>query len=108
MLPQETMVDLKQILKRYECRTIGLRGRELQRLLQFIISKGGRAQGYADALEVARASPGLRESDAHYFYVRHLIRVEDDAAAALEVYSSLDETTARALAGRLMTYAEVS
>ena len=104
---QETMVGLKQILRRYECRNIGLKGRELTRLLQFIISKGGRNEGYSDALEVARTSPGLLERDAHHFYVKHLIRVEEDSAAALEVYSGLDEATARWSAGRLMTWAEV-
>ena len=104
---QETMVGLKQILKRYECRNLGLKGRELTRLLQFIISKGGRSQGYSDALEVARTSPGLQERDAHHFYVKHLIRVEEDAAAALEIYSGLDEGTAKWSAARLMSWAEV-
>jgi hypothetical protein len=104
---QETMVDLKQILKRYECRNLGLSGRELGRLLQFIIANGGRERGYEDALEVARASPGICERDAHHFYVRHLLSVEQDATSALEVFARLENVTARDLAGKLMIWAEV-
>ena len=34
------MVVLKQILKRYNCPNLSLTGRELTRLLQFIIANG--------------------------------------------------------------------
>ena len=48
---QETLVGHKQILKKYNCKTLGLSGRRLERLFQFMIKKSGE-EGYEDALEV--------------------------------------------------------
>ncbi len=106
---QETMVGLKQILKRYECRNLSLSGRELHRLLQYIVANGGE-RGYADALEVARSFPGgLGEIDAHYAHVRHLVAEEGEPLAALAAIARLERPEmARKLAVKVMVWCEVS
>ncbi len=48
---QETTVGLKQILKKYNCKSLNLSGRELERLYQFMIATKSE-EGFEDALEV--------------------------------------------------------
>ena len=59
---QETMIGMKQILRKYECNIsfsiLSTRGRQSEKVLQYIIRKGGY-NSYQDAIEVAKVSSGL-------------------------------------------------
>ena len=49
---EENLIGLKQIMKKYNCKSLELRGRELERLFQFMIRKEDE-EGFRDALEVS-------------------------------------------------------
>jgi len=49
---QETLVSLKEILKRYNCSSLTIQGRKLERLIQLMARRAGE-EGYQDALKVS-------------------------------------------------------
>ncbi len=64
-------------MKKYGSSQLGLSGRRMEMLYQFMI-KTKKQEGYHDALLVARASADGRLLDVHVIYVKHLLFVEQE------------------------------
>eukprot|EP00095_Tigriopus_kingsejongensis_P006550 maker-scaffold515_size150689-snap-gene-0.33 protein:Tk06550 transcript:maker-scaffold515_size150689-snap-gene-0.33-mRNA-1 annotation:"kinetochore-associated protein 1" len=106
---QSKMVALKQILRKYDCRTLGLTGFRSLKLLQFMVKSKGQ-EGFEDALEFAKFSVDAKEGDTYRVYIKHLLIEHDDSKAAMGVFrefmarSSVD---AQDSAEIILTWAEL-
>ena len=72
---QEKLVDLKQILRKYNCRSFSVAGREADAVLKKVIKHGG---SYEEVVTVGKLLHGLDEMSAKKFYVQNLL--ENDAS----------------------------
>ena len=55
-----------QILRKYDCKSFAVSGRESERLLQCIIKRGAE---FEEVLQVAQLMDGIRKVDAVKFYI---------------------------------------
>lgn len=109
ILEQSKMIGLKLILRKYDCRTLGLTGFRLIRLFQLMIKSKGE-EGFKDALEITKFSVDATEADSYRIYIKHLLIEENDSKEALRIFKTLYETHAddcRKSAEILMNWAEL-
>jgi len=81
---QASLVSVKTILRKYDCKSYTTSGREAERLLQFLMKKGGE-EGYCDALEVCKVIGGKTEQEMQEMYLEHLVRDENDSRSAVKM-----------------------
>ena len=80
---QASLVNVKTILRKYDCKSYATSGREAERLLQFLLKKGGE-EGYRDALEVNKVIGVKSEHEMLELYLEHLIRDTLDSVSAVK------------------------
>ena len=67
---QEKLVELKHILRKYDCKSFSVSGREAEAVLKKCVQKGG---SYEEISVVANLLHGLDETVATKFFVQHLL-----------------------------------
>ncbi|TRY72764.1 hypothetical protein TCAL_00185 [Tigriopus californicus] len=109
ILEQSKMIGLKLILRKYDCRTLGLTGFRLIRLFQLMIKSKGE-EGFKDALEITNFSVDAVEADSYRIYIKHLLIEGNDSKEALKVFKTLyglQPEDCRKSAEILMNWAEL-
>ena len=81
---QASLVSVKTILRKYDCKSYTTNGREAERLLQYLMKKGGD-EGYQDALEVCKVIGGKTEQEMQEMYLEHLVRDCGDSKSAVKM-----------------------
>ena len=80
---QESLVHVKTILRKYDCKSYITSGRQADRLLVLLMRKGGE-EGFRDALDVCNVVGGKTEFEMEKLYVQHLLEDKQDALTVLE------------------------
>eukprot|EP00090_Calanus_glacialis_P046972 TRINITY_DN9495_c0_g1_i1.p1 TRINITY_DN9495_c0_g1~~TRINITY_DN9495_c0_g1_i1.p1 ORF type:complete len:2089 (+),score=822.89 TRINITY_DN9495_c0_g1_i1:455-6268(+) len=89
---QASLVSVKTILRKYDCKSYTSNGREAERLLQFLMKKGGD-EGYQDALEVCKVIGGKSEQEMQELYLEHLVRDIQDSRSAVKMIQKIVATS---------------
>ena len=84
---QESLVHVKTILRKYDCKSYITSGRQADRLLVLLMRKGGE-EGFKDALDVCNVVGGKTEFEMEKLYIQHLLEDKQDA---LTVVKRLDD-----------------
>ena len=63
----DTFYFFGQILRKYDCKSLSVSGRESERLLQCIIKRGA---DFEEVLQVVQLMDGLHKVDAFKFYIQ--------------------------------------
>ena len=94
---QTSLVGVKAILRKYDCKSYATTGRQAERLLMLLMKKGGE-EGYQDALEISKVIGGKTELEMEKMYIEHLLRQEQDSRTAVKrIQKSLDASFERGL-----------
>ena len=75
---QESLVHVKTILRKYDCKSYITSGRQADRLLVLLMRKGGE-EGFRDALDVCNVVGGKTEFEMEKLYIQHLLEDKQDA-----------------------------
>ena len=77
-------MSVKTILRKYECKSLLNSGREGDRMLQYILYKGGD-QGYQDVLEICKVLGSKSELEVTIMYLDVLLETCHDAQTAIKM-----------------------
>jgi len=86
IVEQRSLVSVKAIFRKYECKNFLSSGREAERQLQLIMLKGGE-EGYKDVLTVAEVMGTMDPLSVKKMYIHHLIDDRLDSTAAFRMIS---------------------
>ena len=70
---QASLVSVKTILRKYDCKSYSTVGREAERLLQLLMARGGE-EGLRDARAISHVIGGKGELELQEMYLEHLVR----------------------------------
>ena len=79
---QKSLVNVKTILRKYDCKNYSTTGRSADRLLVLLMRKGGD-EGLKDAMEISSVVGGKTEQEPEKLYLQHLLEDKHDPLAAL-------------------------
>ena len=95
---QTSLVEVKAVLRKYDCKSYVTSGRQAERLLLLLMKKGGE-EGYDDALKVTKIIGGKTELEIEKMFIEHLLRQEQDSRTAVKrIQKSLEINFQRGLA----------
>ena len=80
---QESLVKVKTILRKYDCKSYMTSGRQADRLLVVLMRKGGE-EGFRDALDICSVVGGKTELEMEKLYMQHLLEDKQDAASVIK------------------------
>ena len=80
---QQSLVRVKTILRKYDCKSYMTTGRQAERLLITLMRKGGE-EGFNDALEISSVIGGKNELELEKMFVQHLLEEKQDAVLATQ------------------------
>ncbi|XP_040565262.1 kinetochore-associated protein 1 [Lepeophtheirus salmonis] len=105
---QETLVSLKQILKRYHFRSYEISSKvQAEKMMKIILRKsGGSCEGHNDIKEICNVVPFLEEHDATLAYIRFILQ-DNSESPMKEIIDLVSSENREFLCQKILSYAMV-
>jgi len=87
---QSSLVSVKGIFRKYDCRNYMMTGRDAERLFLYILTKGGE-EGFKDILEVCKVMGTMSQSEVKKMYIEHLLENQIDPLKAFRIVQDIME-----------------